>query len=122
MVTTGSTEQERTLPAGHSIRVFGSSTVCKDDEQINLTSNMRRILCLLVAAGPDGLSIDRALTEAADGDASAKAQSRVRMDVSRLRKRIGADLLPNATGVWRLNVDLPPVSYTHLTLPTTPYV
>ena len=104
------------MPAGHSIRIFGSSTVCKDDEQINLTSNMRRILCLLVAAGPDGLSIDRALTEAADGDASAKAQSRVRMDVSRLRKRIGADLLPNATGVWRLNVDPPRVDYFDLQL------
>lgn len=66
---------------------------------------MRKMLCLIVAAGVDGLSIDRALTEAADGDGSARAQSRVRMDISRLRKRIGSDVLPQATGVWRLHVN-----------------
>lgn len=98
-------------PARCEIRVFGPTAICKDGYEIKLTSNMRKMLCLIVAGGSDGLSIDRALTEAADGDASARANSRVRMDVSRLRKRIGADLLPNSSGVWRLQVDPAQVDY-----------
>lgn len=72
------------------------------------------MLCLIVAAGVEGLSIDRALAEVAGGDGSARAHSRVRMDVSRLRKRIGPDILPSATGVWRLQVSSTEVDYFNL--------
>ena len=97
--------------SGYQVRVFGSTSVYKDGSEINLTSNMRKMLCLIVAAGTAGLSIDRALTEAADGDGSARAHSRVRMDISRLRKRIGPEILPSATGVWRLEVQEENVDY-----------
>lgn len=94
------------------VRVFGATTV-KDanGEALHLTTSMQRMLSFIVAAGPTGVSADRALTELADGDGSAKAGSRLRMDVSRLRKRIGADTLPSSLGQWRLGLDPNNVDY-----------
>lgn len=94
------------------MRVFGATTVRDaDDEHLHLTASMRRMLSFIIAAGPLGVSADRALNELADGDGSAKAGSRLRMDVSRLRKRIGSDLLPSSSGQWRLTVDPSDVDY-----------
>lgn len=94
------------------VRVFGATVVRDaDGEPLHLTASMRRMLSFIVAAGPHGVSADRALNELADGDGSAKAGSRLRMDVSRLRKRIGSDVLPSSSGQWRLDIDPSDVDY-----------
>ncbi|MFT7649253.1 MAG: DNA polymerase III delta prime subunit [Candidatus Poriferisodalaceae bacterium] len=94
------------------VRVFGATSAeSVDGELHHLTGSMRRMLSLIVAAGPRGVSADQALTELADGDSSPKAASRLRMDVSRLRKRIGVELLPASSGEWRLDIDPSEVDY-----------
>ncbi len=102
-------------PSPHTnfrIRVFGTTAVQSDDgEPLHLTASMRRMLSFIIASGPTGVSADRALTELAGGDSSANAGSRLRMDVSRLRKRISPELLPPSSGEWQLTIEPDEVDY-----------
>jgi len=92
--------------------VFGPTSV--DDESgqaLHLTESMRQTLSFIVAAGPRGITADRALTELASGEASTTASARIRNQVSRLRKRIGPEMLPASSGEWRLALDPCSVDY-----------
>jgi len=94
------------------VRVFGAASANDGNGQAHhLTGSMRRMLSFIVAAGPSGVTTDRALTELAAGDGSAKASSRLRMDISRLRKRVGPELLPTSSGKWQLDAQPYEVDY-----------
>lgn len=89
-----------------TIRVFGSTRAVSDSgAEIKLPPKSRNMLALLIAGGPDGLTTEQILDEVADGDRSQRAQSKVRMDLSRLRQRIGEGLLPPGQGRWRIVAD-----------------
>lgn len=98
--------------AVRSIRVFGSTrAVAEDGTDIKLPRNSRNMLALLVAGGEEGLTTEQILDEVADGDRSSTSQSKVRMDLSRLRQRIGSEALPPGQGRWK--VLLPPDRIDH---------
>ncbi len=104
-----------------TIRVFGSTrAIATDGTEIKLPPKARNMLALLVAGGIDGLTTEQILDEVANGDRSASTQSKIRMDLSRLRQRIGEDVLPPGQGRWR--VTLPQHAIDHHALLARPDV
>jgi hypothetical protein len=102
--------------AVRSIRVFGSTrAISGNGTDIKLPRNSRNMLALLVAGGDEGLTTEQILDEVADGDRSSSSQSKVRMDLSRLRQRIGTDALPPGQGRWRVLLPVEAVDH-HLLL------
>ena len=80
-------------------------------------SRPRALLAMLLLHPNESVSAERLAVALLGEDAPRGAVKTVRVHVSRLRRALGdPNVLTTTTDGYR------PVSYTHLTLPTTPYV
>ena len=94
------------------VRVFGITTAeGKRGHPIELSPKTSELLALLVAAGPTGLTTEQLLEEVADGDTTTNAKSKLRVDLSRLRQRLGEKAIPSGRGRWRLDLPVKDVDF-----------
>ena len=84
------------------VTAFGALSVTSETGEVHLSGQPGLFLALLIAGGKDGLSTDQMLNELADGDASKRSQSRLRMTASRLRDKIGKECVPDSQGRYAL--------------------
>ena len=111
-------------------RILGPLEVSHDGRAVPVTgARQRELLALLLLDAGHVVSSDRLMEELRGDNQPAAGATALRVRVSQLRKALRADgdvLVTRPPGyallVPRDGLDLWPVSYTHLTLPTTPYV
>lgn len=79
-----------------------------------LAPSARQLLAILVAAGPAGLTFERAADELWPQDLPATWDAALRMGLARLRKRLPPDSLTSRSGWCRLEVPIEDVDVWHL--------
>lgn len=88
------------------LSILGSLHASHDGDDIELGGRLeRRVLAALAARAPEAVSLDT-LTEAVFGDEDVEGPiPRIQNHVSRLRKRLGADVVLTVHGGYRLNLE-----------------
>lgn len=93
-----------------NIRGLGSIGAVHQGELSRLQPAQRRILAILIAAGPEGLSADRFAEELWPDDLPGNWEGAVRQSISRMRRAIGLTTIVNTTLHYSLepgtNVDV----------------
>lgn len=97
------------------VTVLGSVKSRSDGSQWEtLAPSARQLLAILVAAGPPGLSFERAADELWPADLPATWDSSLRMALTRLRRRLPPDSLTSKSGWCRLELESSQVDAWHL--------
>ncbi len=88
------------------VRVLGQVGALDDGDPVRFTRADQELLAVLVAAGPQGVPVDVIAANLLPEPLGERYKSAVRMRATRLRRTLGPEAFPDASGNYRLT--LPP--------------